>query len=112
MSLTTEQRNVFGLALEILECNGSKAMDHTAHANVHNSCRPGQRQAVEWAVDYLAQLSEIKHAHLVARAHVGSGEWTQWEIRACGIACRWFYRRLHQRRLYTRGVRYLHLFGG
>ena len=112
MALTNEQREVFMLAVELLECNGIKAMDHSAHTQVQSSAREGQRPAIDWAVDYLKQLDGLRNSHLVRRAHMGAGEWTPMEIRLCGAACRWFYRRVHSRRLYGEGLRYLRIVGG
>lgn len=112
MALTSQQRAVFGLAVEIMECNGAKAMDHTAHAHVQRSGTAGQRTVVEWAVDYLSQLNDIRNSHLVVKAHIGSGEWKRWEISACGAACRCFYRKVHDRKLYAAGVRFLSMFNG
>jgi len=113
MALTRQEKDVFGLACEILDCNGCKAMDHAAATRVQSSGKPGQRRTpVVWAVDYLACLPKRTELRaLIIRAHVGkdSEPWTRQEIRMCGGAMRGFYRRLHDGRLYWQGVRFLEM---
>ena len=114
MALTRQEKDVFGLACEILDCNGCKAMDHAAATRVQSSAKPGQRTPVVWAVDYLACLPERTELRaLIIRAHVGRDNepWTQLEIRRCGGAMRGFYCRVHDRRLYYEGLRYLEYLG-
>ncbi|SDE21207.1 hypothetical protein [Desulfuromonas thiophila] len=109
MALTQHQKDVFGLAVEALECNGCKAMDHAAATRVQSSSLPGQRPIIEWAVDYLACLPAIDCLRkLVIRAHLApEGQWTCLEIRQCGGAMRGFYSRLSARQLLAEGDRYL-----
>jgi hypothetical protein len=114
MALTRQQKDVFGLAVEVLECNGCKAMDHAAATRVQTTAKPGQRPAVVWAVDYLDCLPKPEDLRaLVIRAHVGTGNepWTRQEIRRCGGAMRGFYRRIHGGGLYFEGLRYLQSLG-
>ena len=91
MALTSEQQAVFGLAVEKLETEGTKAMDHAAHTCVQTSARAGGRPVIDWAVDYLGCLPEDRTlARLITRAHlprqVSPQEWTKREIRQCGGA--------------------------
>ncbi len=113
MALSREQMDVFGLAVEILECNGKKAMNHEAHTQVQTSSKPGQRSPVVWAVDYLACLPNHPELRLlISRAHLPvKGEWSRRDIRRCGGAVRGFYHRVHQRRLYGEGLFYLRTQG-
>lgn len=113
MALTSEQKGVFGLALEILETGGAKAMDHTAHAQVQSSSRPGQRPAIDWAVEYVNCLKTVRHRRLVVLAHLDKkAEWSDIEIRQCGAGVRWFYVAVQRRRLYGEGVALLERTGG
>lgn len=109
MALTREQMDVFGLAVEALECNGSKAMDHTAATRVQSSSLPGQRPIIEWAVDYLDCLPrQLDLRLLIILAHLPiKYEWTRRDIGKCGGAMRGFYGRIQQRGLYGEGRRYL-----
>ena len=98
--------DVFGLAVELLECNGSKAMDHAAATRVQSSSRPGQRPVIEWAVDYIGCLPKTPRlARLISLAHLPvKHEWSRHEIRTCGGAVRGFYSRVQGRGLYSEGV--------
>ena len=113
MALSRDQKDVFCMAVEVIECNGIKAMSHENHARVQSSKQPGQRAVVDWAVDYLSCLPERKDLRgLIIRAHVPSDEaWSRHDIKRCGGAMRGFYSRVHQRRLYGTGLRYLSLYG-
>lgn len=113
MALSREQMDVFGLAVEVIECNGTKAMDHSAHTQVQSSSRPGQRPIIEWAVDYIDCLPNCAClSRLIVLAHLPiKHNWTRHEIRRCGGAVRGFYHRAHNRSLYAEGVRYLRTVG-
>ena len=111
MALTSEQRDVFLLALEKIETHNTQAMDHASHSHVQSCKKGGQNPLVEWALDYLGCLPDDKDlSRLVALAHSGSDTaWTRDDIRRCGGACRGFYRKLSRKRLFGVGVRYLHM---
>lgn len=106
MALSREQMDVFGLAIEVLECNGRKAMNHEAHTQVQTSKKPGQRPAVSWAVDYINCLPRCQCLRrLILLSHLPlKHDWTKREIRQCGGAMRGFYRRVYTRGLYSEGV--------
>ena len=109
MALTSDQRNVFLLALEKIETYNTQAMDHASHSHVSSCKKPGMNTVVEWAIDYMACLPETAElSALVIKAHVGSDDkWTREDIRQCGGACRQFYRRVSRKRLFGPGMRYI-----
>jgi len=109
MALNREQMDVFGMAVEALECNGSKAMAHDEATRVQSSSRPGQRPVIEWAVDYVNCLpSQLDLKLLVILAHLPiKYEWSRYDIRRCGGAMRGFYSRVQSRGLYGEGLRHL-----
>jgi len=111
MALSREQMDVFGLAVEVIECNGTKAMDHSAATRVQCSSFHGQRPVIEWAVDYLSRLpTNDELSRLISLAHLPiKHHWSRHEISRCGGAVRGFYRRVHTSGLYNQGVHYLHM---
>lgn len=118
MALNSDQQAVFCLAVEKLETEGTKAMDHAAHSQVQGSSKNGAKSVIDWAVDYLNCLPGDKDlARLVALAHMpdpgdGGEPWTMRGIKRCGGACRGFYRRLQARGLYRDGLRFLRFMDG
>jgi hypothetical protein len=116
MALTSDQQAVFALAVEKIETEGTKAMDHASHQQVQSCAKNGAKAVIDWAVDYLGCLPNNRElARLVARAHMRQAEdrepWTARDIRRCGGACRGFYSRIHARRLYGQGLRFLEFMG-
>ena len=114
MALNNEQQAVFALAVERLQTNGIKAMDHASHSQVQTSKKNGANTVIDWAVDYLNCLPNDKElARLIAKAHMptpGDREpWTKRNIKRCGGACRGFYSRLQARGLYGQGLRFFEL---
>lgn len=107
--MTREARDVFGLALEVLESNGLPAMDHEGYVPVQISHQAGARPMLDWALDYLACLpQDVDLRRLVIRAHMDpAGEWSRQQAARAGGAVRGFYRRLQARRLLGPGLRYL-----
>jgi hypothetical protein len=109
MALTSEQRNVFLLAMEKIETFNSQAMDHASYSCVSSRKNPGMNVVVEWAIDYISCLPDDSYlAGLIVRAHVGTDDkWSRNDIRRCGGACRGFYRRVLNKRLFGAGLKYI-----
>jgi hypothetical protein len=110
MALTTEQRDVFLLAMEKTELYNTRAMDHASCSG--SSCSrksPGISTVIDWAIDYMACLPDnAELSRLVVKAHTGSDEkWDISDIRRCGGACRAFYRRVAHKRLFGAGLNFI-----
>ncbi|MFZ4858560.1 MAG: hypothetical protein ACOYL3_19410 [Desulfuromonadaceae bacterium] len=109
MALSSDQRNVFMLAMEKIETYNIRAMDHAGRDHGSSRKRFDMAPVAEWALDYMACLPDDSElSRLIIKAHMGSDEkWSQTEIRKCGGACRGFYQRVQKKRLFSAGIKYI-----
>ena len=105
--ITREQCDVYLLHLEIIECSGSKAMDHAAHAHIQRPQHGGANYALDWAMDYSLCHPE-QYRDIIMRAHTDEIlELTPRERGRLGVGVREFYREVARRGLYGYGLRLL-----